>query len=231
MPLNTPSMISRRSLLSLAGASVVTSGRLYAASDFWNRKEPAQWSAAEIHKLLADSPWAKSARAQYLQGAVLGCSGGPGRGGVWKENPPVAVPPRQMGRVKSQYTGKVLWESAGPIRDARRTPLPEQFAGHYVIRVSDFPAFGEPDCAASTAGDNLDNLKEFAILEKQPVGSGHAAVILRQASATFLFGFLKSALPLAVSDGEVTFSAHLDRLVIQAKFTLKEMNYHNTLAL
>ncbi len=36
------------------------------AGDFWESKPPAQWSAAEIARILAHSPWAKRARVTLL---------------------------------------------------------------------------------------------------------------------------------------------------------------------
>jgi hypothetical protein len=37
------------------------------------------------------------------------------------------------------YKGTVRWESAKPVLDALKTPLPDAFANHYVIAVIGFP--------------------------------------------------------------------------------------------
>ena len=42
-------------VMSLAAQIVLT------AADFWHDREPAQWTAAEIKKMVTDSPWAKEA--------------------------------------------------------------------------------------------------------------------------------------------------------------------------
>ena len=57
--------LTRRGLLMLAGGAGVQSRlRLYAgSSDFWNKKEPAEWSADEIDKLVTKSPWARQVTA------------------------------------------------------------------------------------------------------------------------------------------------------------------------
>jgi hypothetical protein len=51
-------------LMLAAGAGAQASLRMYAASsDFWNKKDPGEWSAAEIDKLASKSPWAKEVNA------------------------------------------------------------------------------------------------------------------------------------------------------------------------
>src|ERR1035438_5781185 len=73
--------LTRRGLLMLAGGAGVQSRlRLYAASsDFWNKKEPAEWSSEEIDKLVTKSPWARQVNASSA--AMSRQSGGSGGGG------------------------------------------------------------------------------------------------------------------------------------------------------
>jgi hypothetical protein len=72
-------VLTRRGALTLA-AGVSFSGwmRLYAANpDFWNKKEPADWSSEEIEQLITKSPWAKEISAQIpAQGGQSGNMGG-----------------------------------------------------------------------------------------------------------------------------------------------------------
>jgi len=71
-----------------AGAVAQPRIRLYASgSDFWNKKEPAEWSSEEIDKLATKSPWARQVTAsspalsrQYSGGR--GGGGGMGDPGV-----------------------------------------------------------------------------------------------------------------------------------------------------
>src|SRR5579863_5209021 len=78
--------LTRRGLLTLsAGAAVASFSRLYSSSsDFWNKKEPAEWSGEEIEKLTTKSPWAKETAGQYQQeqgqGGGMGYPGGGGTG-------------------------------------------------------------------------------------------------------------------------------------------------------
>jgi hypothetical protein len=75
-----PLMMSRRSLLLLAGAGMAASGRLAASSgDFWEKKDPSEWSSDEIDRMVTKSPWAKEVTAQYAPGE--GGGGYPGNGG------------------------------------------------------------------------------------------------------------------------------------------------------
>src|SRR5579863_1724111 len=57
--------LTRRGLLMLAGGAVLQpSFRLYAfGSNFWDKKEPAEWSSEEIDRLVTKSPWAKQVNA------------------------------------------------------------------------------------------------------------------------------------------------------------------------
>ena len=63
-------ILTRRSVLALAGIGFASSTRLSAAVvDFWNKKAPDEWSTEEIDKLLTKSPWAKEVSAPYAAGA------------------------------------------------------------------------------------------------------------------------------------------------------------------
>lgn len=72
----------RRVLMIAAGAGLPSYFRLYAGdSEFWNKKEPADWSRDEIEKLTMKSPWAKEVTAstpQYTDNS--GGNGNPGGG-------------------------------------------------------------------------------------------------------------------------------------------------------
>src|SRR5580658_4429942 len=78
--------LTRRGLLLLAsGAGAQSWFRLYAGeSEFWNKKEPSQWSSEEIEKLKTKSPWAKPVNVALRQSGSSGNSGAgyPGGGGM-----------------------------------------------------------------------------------------------------------------------------------------------------
>src|SRR5580704_6112921 len=158
----------RRVLLLAAGAGLPSWSRLYAGdSEFWNKKDPSEWSREEIDKLTNKSPWAKEVTAstpQYTDpnggtgtGSGTGYPGGgtgypgagtgyPGGGGMGGRGG-MGVPGmggggggrRRGGSMPMQFKGTVRWESATLIRAALKTPLPETLANHYVISVSGIP--------------------------------------------------------------------------------------------
>ncbi len=59
--------LTRRGVLTLAGGvGLAAWNHLYGSeSDFWNKKDPKEWTSAEIEKLISKSPWAKETGAQY----------------------------------------------------------------------------------------------------------------------------------------------------------------------
>ena len=164
-----PWILSRRSALTLAGACLVSWESLYASSEFWDKKDPSQWTGEEIDRLTTKSPWAKSVTAQYAPGENNGGygqgspsgggyprSGGGGMGGpgIGIGGIGIGMPRGRMGGGRngggrngggrngggaSSYKGTVRWESAQPILDALKTTLPDAFAKHYVIGVRDIP--------------------------------------------------------------------------------------------
>lgn len=200
---------ARRHILTLAGAGLASWLRLSAAgADFWNRKDPAEWSAEEIEKLMTSSPWAREVRAASQT-------------------------------MSTPYKGTVLWESARPIRDALKTPLPGELAGQYVLSVNGIPLSksehandDDADGARTASRNALDKLKSLTSLHvagKDPIDAG----VVRQQTgngAVYLFGFPKEGLAIAKDDKEVVFGTHMGKLVFTARFAPKEMLYHNELA-
>ena len=139
------------------------------------------------------------------------------------------------------YKGTVRWESAQPVLDALKTPLPDAFKDHYVIAVIGFPLPASPRRYQDEEGDNpprrsqddaLDNLKQFTTLQPKGKELAQAGIVQQQTSSNsnLLFGFSKNSLTLTKDDKEVLFSTTLGRLVIRAKFAPKEMLYHGRLA-
>ena len=96
--------LTRRGLLMLAsGTGAQPWFRLYAGeSEFWNKKDPSQWSSDEIERLKTKSPWAKSVNVALRQSG----SGGMGRGRRGGMGGPAPI----------EYHGVVRWVSAKPIQ-------------------------------------------------------------------------------------------------------------------
>jgi hypothetical protein len=244
---------SRRIFL-LAGAGVAAFARLPAAgADFWNKKPPSDWTRDEIDRLIAKSPWAKEVNAQYAAGESNpggGNGGGQGRPSVGIGG--LSIPGLGGGRRRgngapqsggaSAYQGTVRWESAQPILDALKAPLPEAFDGHYVIGVIGIPMLGarptssadsdDADAARRNERDELDRMKDLSSLQLKGKPLVQAGVVARQVSTghNYLLGFSKELLSIEMRDSEVAFATQMGRLVVKARFLLKEMLYHDGLA-
>ena len=147
-------ILTRRNLIQFAGVafapwSVV---RSFAAADFWNSKEPDNWSADEIAKLLKKSPWAKEVtgeRTTTTRNPSMNTDPSISVTNPYptRRNPNPMGNPRNSTRMPSSnssktvttYKGTVVWESAKVIRDASHTPLPDGLDGPYVLSVTGIP--------------------------------------------------------------------------------------------
>jgi len=267
--------LTRRGVFMLAGGvGFAAWGRLYGSnSEFWNKKEPAEWTSAEIDQLISKSPWAKQVGAQYSRdrndgsgypndggGYPGGGGGGRGGGGMGGGGPMGGIPGMggpgmggggmgggrgrggRGGQPMESVQGTVRWESAKPVLEALKAPLPDAFANHYVIGVSGFPlngggrrgSQGDSDSSSQSNQDQLDNLKSLTYLAPKGRDGAQPGLVQQTpsaGSATLLFGFSTEMLALKPEDKEVTFSTKLGRLLVKTKFNLKDMMYHGELAI
>jgi hypothetical protein len=250
--------LTRRRVFTLAaGVGVAGWTRVYAASpDFWNKKEPSQWSSEEIAQLTSKSPWAKDITAQFsaADGGAYGGglppgAGGPsnGQGNSGAGIPSVGIPGtggggmgggRRRGGPVEVAHGIVRWESSKVILDALKTPIPDAFAEHYVISVTGVPLDptrrrGDDDTHHTTS-ELLEGLKSVTDLEPKNGRGAQPGVVQmggRSGYASILFGFSKDLLNLKPEDREVNFSTQFGHAPLRAKFVFKEMMYHGDLAL
>ena len=208
------------------------------SSDFWNKKEPSEWSSEEINQLTNKSPWAKEVSVSTPgQGGGMG---GPGMGGGGMGRRGGMGGGRHGGGMGQSYKGTVRWESAKPVVEALKTEFPKEFAGRYVISVSDFPlntrsrqqSSQDEDSSQSTQ-DMLDRLKQVTFLQPKGRRDAQPGVVQQPVSASYgtvWFGFEKDFLNLKPEDKEVTFTTQFGRLTIKTKFNLKDMLYRGELA-
>jgi hypothetical protein len=199
--------------------------QMFAASDFWNTKDPSTWTEDEIRMLTMKSPWAKATVPTVKniddptsRDAEPGGRGGRGGGGNF--------------RTRSGVNVIVRWESAQPILDALHAPIPAEFEGHYVVSVTNLPGpVPRPGRGGEAAPDEaLERLQVGASLAakgKDPAGAGIAR---RTRIGSILFGFSKDSLRLTSSDREILFTLDTGPLTITAKFDGKDMTYHGKLA-
>jgi len=221
-------MLRRRDWLAIAAGTLAcwTPAYGFAGQNFWDKKDPDQWSADEIRKLLNKSPWAKEVTAEKTTSA---------KKSVTPLDPSVGMPrpkkqsrtdfpkPQQGPREKTvtTYRGTVLWESAAPVRAVDKTPLPQEFAGMYVLSVGGL-----------ALGSSMERLRQGATLAAKGHDPLEAAVAKHLAvnGDVFLFGFARQALEISKDDKEVLFESHMNKMRFAAKFNPREMVYRGELA-
>jgi hypothetical protein len=238
----------------VAGAAAAgNASRLFAASDFWNKKDPKDWTNDEIDRLTSNSPWAKPVSAQMPSndgsvtnpGSTQGGSPGGGRR-IGLGVPGLGIPGigggypgggggypgggRSTGAY--QVRGTVLWESAPPVTDAIKPVFPEEFADHHVIALVGFPF--PPRNDNRDEEDALDALKADTYVRPERGDSVQPGLVKRPVSSSIngsiLFGFSKDLVKIGAEDKEILFTTRLGRSQIQARFAPKEMLYRGKLA-
>ncbi|HLH38732.1 MAG TPA: hypothetical protein VKX39_06260 [Bryobacteraceae bacterium] len=250
------SFLSRREILRFAGAAGFAGIAPLSASDsgFWNKKDPADWTAAEIDQLTNKSPWAKeitvTAPAQGYGGGYPGGGDYPGGGYPGGGYPGGGYPggigfPGGMGRRRGPgipagqvYKAVVRWQSAKVILDAMKTPLPEKMTNHYVIVVGGIPVnprdnrYGSNDDSGQSNQDILDRMKSITFLQPKNKRDLQPGVIVQQPAnyGDVYFGFARDLVTLRPEDKEVVFSTSFGRIPVKVKFNLKEMMYRGELS-
>ena len=289
-------------LAAITGIAFWAESYAFAASDFWNKKKPSEWTEQEIQELRTKSPWAKKVDAEMSGGGGGrggggggqgggggeggggggggrgGGGGGGGRGGGGGVAPPA-------GGGAAGPTLEIIWQSAKPIQDAHPLTLPSKLDNHYIISVTgipqmtlnmammggrgggrggsgfgggrrdegggrrgegggDAPPFAAPGSSQAAGGDGsapaapgppadpTAGLKRgTTLLVKGKAPQNSDIVMAMNNNQTVLFAFAKDVLALSLPDKEVEFDIKLGGMTAKAKFTLKDMMYHEELAL
>lgn len=209
----------------LIGALASGASRVFAATEFWNAKDPSSWTDEEIAAITSRSPWARLAVAspkekegddpvEAANGPAVGGRGG--RGGLRS----------------ASVTVTVRWESAQPVLDALKATLPPEFLGHYVVSVTNLPFAGSRRGGRSQTDpdDTLERLQNGATLQAKGRDAAEAGICRRNRIGAFLFGFSKDYLMLTPRDRDIVFKLDTGQFTVTAKFDGKEMMYHGKLA-
>jgi hypothetical protein len=226
-----PSILTRRNWILLTGTGVASWSGIYGfgGKQFWETKEPAEWTADEIAKLLMKSPWAKAVSAERSRTQKNPMSSDPMPpmmpGSRSRARMPGSGMPKST-RTVTTYKGTVVWESAAPVRAALKTKLPDEFEGQYVLGVSGVPL------AKSESKGAIDRLRQITTLEtknRQPLEAAGVQV-QRENGTVYLFGFAREGLSISRDEKEVVFTTHMGNLAFTAKFNPKDMLYHGELS-
>jgi hypothetical protein len=231
----------------------------------WAKQVKAQYAAGEEPSGDdAENPGGTNTRGRYPGGSTGPGGGYPGGGtstgtggypgGTGRSSGGISLPgiggipiPGLGGKGRgrgaaSPYEGTVRWESARPILEAMKSPLPEAFEGRYVISVSGIPLLRDRSMGAAEEDDStasrrrekedIDRLKGLSSLEPRGRDPVQADLVTRQVAtgSSFLFGFSRKLLPLETRDTDFLFTTTMGRLVVKAHFVPKEMLYHGELA-
>jgi len=167
MPIHSQTPLNRRILLrTFAGAGWLAAGSRFAlAADFWNKKEPSDWTPPEIDAMKTKSPWAKKVHGEMAGGgggnrgggggggsrgagggfgggdSGMGGGGGGGRGGGGGSRGGGESEGGGGGFSQVQQGPEVVvrWENAAPVLAATKFQLPANLQNHYAISVTGLP--------------------------------------------------------------------------------------------
>jgi hypothetical protein len=254
-------MMTRRELLrgTIYYAGVVVIPANAAKGEFWNDKQPETWTATEIDRLVSRSPWAKDAELEFNprdsgpdgppggigggarpggfpEGGGPPGAGGPGGGGFPGGDPGGGggFPGGGLG----QFKAVIRWESAKPIREARKKALPEDIEMFYALSLTGGPMLA----AVDGRGRNRDDRPEFSLsqwiadLQKTTLllVKGKDAMRperIEEFERGMLFLFSRDDRPIRGDNKEVLFQTKMGPLELKVKFALKEMVYRGHLEL
>jgi hypothetical protein len=228
---------SRRTFIRL-GTIAGSLSCVLAQPQFWNTKDPADYSDDEKHGIIANSPWAKVTHAdapgvsmRRLDGfASAPCT--PSIPGSCASNHPKTVvvqasPQPEDAKEALAFYGPVTvrWESAKPILQVTRTALPNEFRNHYVISVTGLPV---RILSQTSNGMPLPNA-ELSAGKHRPERAEFVA--LTSDKLTLLFAFPKGNPVIKASGKTVLFTMKLSGITIATRFVPQEMVYRGQLAL
>ena len=237
-----------------AGCASVQAAR----KEFWETKDPANWSNTEKEILLGQSPWAREGYARMEEARRQPSVGydkhgkqgvdmpdtrpGVPPGGV-KSVPigePVPPPPKADTGQPVQFRVLARWETAKPMRLAGGPEVPEMSGEFYVIRLRGLPLMppakvnpSEPAPPNPNEG-MLQAIKEGSRLErtgKAAIPCTHLFTGSGDAARDVLLFFPRGTDPITIADKVVTLESRFAVFHLSIKFPLREMVYRGELAL
>ncbi len=161
--------LNRRTIFRTAlGSGWLAIGSRFAfAADFWNKKEPGQWTPQEIEAMKTKSPWAKKVHGEMTGGGGRGEGGGGSRGGGGGNQPGMfgGMSGAESNGISAGGGGRggggsrgggggegggvstapagpevvVRWENAAPVLEATKFQLPANLQNHYAISITGLP--------------------------------------------------------------------------------------------
>lgn len=227
----------RSAILTSLGFCAFAAQKCFAVKEFWDEKDPKDWTDAERAELLTKSPWAKEAAVKFDSSAGMMTSGGR----TAQMNRRRASTPNDTGVTESptKYRTIVRWESALPVREAERNISKDDPAANYILGLAgDVPMLG-PMADDETQSDyerRLEMLKQYTKLEKKGDPIYLSKMGYRGPSkkggddGVALFYFVRNDL-ITLDDRAVTLVTKLGPVEVKAKFATHETLYRGKLEL
>ncbi len=238
-------MIRVRSLSLILGGTAL----LLAADPDWKTKTVADWSEADAHQVLENSPWAKNIVAgiarrrsedELREGGQMGQPTGVGYDGVENRKRPLKEEignPFVLGKPLPSTAPTihllVRWESALPVRaaelKAHEPPPPVLSDDGYVIAVYGVPAsFAKGD--PTSLGKPLREQAALRREGKKDVKPSSVEVFELADSVAVVYLFPLSA-ELGKRDAIVEFNALIGRVQVMEHFNVEQMQFQGKLEL
>lgn len=198
-----------------------------AAGEFWESQPSAQWTENDVERLLTKSPWAKQVAVEFGGGGF----GGPDMGG------PGMGPPGDFGGPGGRggpggMAAVVRWETALPVREARKKQLGEgDAAGVYIVSISGLSMLSELGFTLDASG--VEAMKKASFLQRNGGKKNVAPSSITMSfdeSGVLLYQFPKDD-PIQPDDKQVLFETKTSMFALKAKFVPKEMVYRGKLSL
>jgi hypothetical protein len=234
-----------RAFLLLAAAAFV----LAAVEPSWKTKPVPDWTVDDARRILTNSPWAKTVRAnivglqtedQRREGGNMGQEHGIGFDGLADDRPRARIPrslveivaPEKSAPPRSRFlTLQIRWERALPIRVAEMkagvVEPPTIGDDGYLVSVYGVPASrakGDP----ASLGEPLKRLAALKREDKPDVRPTRVEVFERQDGLVVVYLFPLSA-EITRNDHRVEFDAQIGRVGIAQSFNVDEMRFQGNL--
>ncbi len=236
-------MNTRRNTLLAAFGFSGALALLGATLEFWDQKDPKDWTADQVQEMLTRSPWARPASVSFFNngpggyGAGVGGRAGAGLGGVGRTSQRSSTSGRggtanDAASDPGTFRAVVRWESSKPVQAAEKSKTGDIDGGFYILAlIGDIPDFARPDDeeTAEAREQRVAMLREFTRLERKG-GSPIYLERLEPGATGTLFYFSRFD-PITPANKEITFTTKMGPLEIKAKFTLKDMMYKGKLEL
>jgi hypothetical protein len=223
--------------LGFPGLLAVVPAAAFAPKEFWNEKKPSDWTDAEIHQLLNQSPWAKeSSISDTTRRGSLGAPAAGNEAGVAGVNVGERRGARSASTTRTEtastgpqltWKATVRWESALPVREALHPGAPGELPEDYILNVFGEVPGADPDSGFAILKENttLEHKGDRIKLNRiEPAPGNNVA----EAGTLFYFSRLPA---LKLEDKEAIFTTKLGPLKVKCKFTLRDMLYRGNLEL